>query len=76
MFLFAGFDAVASALSCILQLLALNLNVQNRLSEEVRAAREAHGDLDYETLMALPYLDAVIRETLRVHPPIPFLERM
>ncbi len=76
MFLFAGFDTVTSALSRILHLLALNPTVQSKLMEEVTQARAAHGDLDYDTLMALPYMDAVVRETLRVHPPAPFLERM
>lgn len=33
------------------------------------AAKRAHsgGDLSYDELMALPYLDAVYRETLRVY---------
>ena len=32
--------------------------------------------LSYETLQTLPYLDAVIHESLRLHPPIPGLERV
>ena len=33
------------------------------------------GELDYDTLMGLPYLDAVVRETLRVYPPVPTVVR-
>jgi cytochrome P450 len=41
--------------------------VQERLREEVTEAYINHGgDMDYETLNALPYLDAVCRESLRV----------
>ena len=29
-----------------------------------------------DELMALPYLDAVVRETLRVHSPLPSIERV
>ena len=33
-------------------------------------------ELDYDSLMGLPYLDAVCRETLRLHPPAPQLDRV
>ena len=48
-----------------------------RLREEiVTARRDADGELDYDTLMGLPYLDAVCRETLRVFPPLNFMQRV
>ena len=56
-------------------MLSRNADVQIRLREEVYSARAQHGDLDYDTLMGLPYLDAVCRETLRVFPPVPTLTR-
>ncbi|KAH9853051.1 cytochrome P450 [Lenzites betulinus] len=64
----AGMDTTANALARILYLLAENLDVQERLRAEIFAAVEAEGDgdtLEYDRLMALPYLDAVCRETLR-----------
>ena len=33
-------------------------------------------EVDYDTLMGLPYLDAVVRETMRVYPPAPMLDRV
>lgn len=74
-FIFAGHDTTTSAVSRILHQLALNPKVQDKLRVEVTEARKKHGDLDYDTLMGLPYLDAVCRETLRVYPPVPTLLR-
>ncbi|KAI5123118.1 hypothetical protein M0805_001474 [Coniferiporia weirii] len=75
-FVLAGHDTTTNAVSRILHLLALNPGVQSKLREEVTLARKEHGDLDYDTLQALPYLDAVCRETLRVYPPIPVVDRV
>jgi len=58
-------------MSHALHLLAVNLDVQNRLRDEIKQAKQEHGgeDLGYEALIALPYLDAIFRETLRMYPP-------
>ncbi|KAF9448806.1 cytochrome P450 [Macrolepiota fuliginosa MF-IS2] len=68
-FVFAGMDTTSSALSRTLWLLATHQDVQQRLREEIRGAQE-DGQLSYDQLVSLPYLDAVCRETLRVYPPI------
>lgn len=59
-------DTTSSALSRILHVLADQPAVQTELRKEIRDARARHGDLDYNSLDNLPYLDAVIRETLRL----------
>lgn len=74
-FLVAGHETTTSAICRILHQLALNPHVQSRLREEVSLARMEHGDLDFNTLMNLPFLDAVCRETLRLFPPVPQLSR-
>ncbi|KAI5121363.1 hypothetical protein M0805_000671 [Coniferiporia weirii] len=74
-FIFAGHDTTTHAVSRIMHQLVLNPDVQSRLREEVKAARKQHGELDYDTLMGLPYLDAVCRETMRVFPPVSVLSR-
>ncbi|KZP14970.1 cytochrome P450 [Athelia psychrophila] len=71
---FAATDTTSSALSRILHLLAQNPEAQGRLRDEIRAASQ-DGDLDYKQLEGLQYLDAVIRETVRLYAPVPFLER-
>ncbi|KZP14971.1 cytochrome P450 [Athelia psychrophila] len=72
---FAATDTTSSALSRIFHLLAQDPEAQGRLRDEIRAARSQDGDLDYKQLDALEYLDAVIRETVRLYAPIPFMER-
>ena len=50
----------------MLHVLALHPDAQARLRKEVTAARRERGDLAYDDLMALPYLDAFVRESLRL----------
>ena len=60
-------DTTSNATSRILHLVAQHSDVQEKLRHEVVQARAAaRGDLDYDQLHALPYLDAVCRETLRL----------
>ncbi|TFK95445.1 cytochrome P450 [Pterulicium gracile] len=74
---FAGSDTTLSALSRVLHLLALHPDVQSKLRAEVVQARRdnAGDDLDYDVIAGLPYLDAITRETLRLHSPVTFLSR-
>ena len=65
--LFGGTDTTSGAMARVLHLLAIHPEVQTKLREEIEAAHDYAGqDIPYDTLMALPYLDAVCRETLRV----------
>jgi cytochrome P450 len=65
--IFAATDTTSGALARLLHLLAQHPDVQAKLRKEVVDAFRARGeDLDYDGVSALPYLDAVIRETLRV----------
>ena len=59
-------DTTSSALARTLHTLAQHTDAQRRLRQEITDSRASGGDLDYNHLMALPYLDAVIRETLRL----------
>ncbi|KAJ3510386.1 hypothetical protein NLJ89_g4707 [Agrocybe chaxingu] len=75
---FAAVDTTSSALSRILYLLATHKDVQENLRQEVRNARkECDGqDLNHDKLLALPYLDAVCRETLRLYAPVTKVDRV
>lgn len=68
-FLFAGSDTTATALTAALHLLGGHPEIQARAHAEVRevlAGRPpAAGDLG-----ALPYLTAVVKESLRLYPPV------
>lgn len=76
-FILAGQDTTTHAVARILHQLVLHPDEQSRLREEIVTARKERGysDFDYDTLMSLPYLDAVCRETLRVFPPLTMVSR-
>ncbi|KAF8198596.1 cytochrome P450 [Pholiota molesta] len=55
--IFAAMDTTTSALARLLHLIATHQDVQDKLQG---------GELPYDKIVALPYLDAVCRETLRL----------
>ncbi|KAF9011994.1 cytochrome P450 [Cyathus striatus] len=74
--IFAAMDTTSTALSRVMYLLSSHENVQEKLRQEIKEARANHGDLGYDTLISLPYLDAVCRETLRLYPPVSQVSRI
>ena len=72
--LLAGYDTTGTTMSYIIYELAMNQDYQDVLFEEVETARK-DGGLSYDTIQSLPYLDAVVHETLRRHPVVAGLER-
>jgi cytochrome P450 len=86
---FAGLDTTTSALSRCVYLLAKNPHAQARLRSEIRGAVRSipqNGssilehenpllDLTYDALMNLPFLDSVVKETLRLYPSLPHMAR-
>lgn len=70
-------DTTSGALARTLLLLAHHPEEQDRLREEIRLAKEEHGEeLGYDALLNLPWLDAICRETLRVHTTAPMFPRI
>ncbi|KAJ3552918.1 hypothetical protein NM688_g3899 [Phlebia brevispora] len=72
--IFAAMDTTSNALARTLHLLAEYQDVQDKMRAELLEASE-YEDIPYDQLVALPYLDAVCRETLRLFPPVTFLFR-
>ncbi|VVC25724.1 Hypothetical protein CINCED_3A014569 [Cinara cedri] len=76
-FFVAGFETTASILSYCLYELAINPEIQIKLREIIKEKHdENEGKLSYDMLKELKYLDMVINETFRLHPPVPILSRV
>ena len=79
-FFIAGFETTATTLSMAAYFLALNPEVQERLYDELTEALdglEVNSAEYFEKVNSnqIPYLDAVIKETLRRNPPVARLQR-
>ncbi|CAG2172429.1 unnamed protein product [Oppiella nova] len=74
-FFMAGYEGVATALSFCTYELALNPTLQDRLYEEIKGVFNEKGEMDYSVLSRLPFIDALLTETLRHYSPALRLER-
>jgi len=73
-FLFAGSDTTSLTICWCIHLLSLNMEVQDRLRQELmslgKQTSRGSSASDAAVIESLPFLDAVIRETLRICPPV------
>lgn len=73
-FLVAGHETTSTATTWALYALCLCPDIQAKLREELLTVETETPSMD--ELVALPYLDAVVRETLRLHAPVPSTVRI
>ncbi|KAA1466940.1 cytochrome P450 [Dentipellis sp. KUC8613] len=73
-FIIAGHETLSTSMSWTLLLLSCNKKAQDKLRAELRAYPRDVPSM--EELDSFPYLDAVLREGLRLHSPIPATERV
>ncbi|ORY12211.1 benzoate 4-monooxygenase cytochrome-like protein P450 [Clohesyomyces aquaticus] len=69
----AGSDTTATAIRSAMLYLITHPRVYNRLQREIDAtvsAENVQGIIQNSVLQKLPYLQAVVREVLRMHPPV------
>ncbi|KAL1509697.1 hypothetical protein ABEB36_004399 [Hypothenemus hampei] len=71
----AGYETSATTMVFALHELALNQEIQNKLRNEITEVIEKHGEITYEAVMDMEYLDKVVKETLRKYPIVPVLPR-
>ncbi|KAI5631853.1 cytochrome p450 domain-containing protein [Phthorimaea operculella] len=71
----AGMDTSASAVGFVASMLAQHPDVQEKVYQELMGVFEGDEPVRPDHLSRLPYLDAVIRETLRLYPPVPVITR-
>ena len=79
-FVNAGYETTSTALAWCLYCLARNTEVQEKLYKEISDFKQKKktnsiSSLQMMDFKEMPYLDLVIKETLRLHPPIPRLAR-
>ena len=80
--LFAGQDTSAATLSWTLHLLSLYPSIQSKLADEVCKVLREEGEfkkksprISKKVISKLPYLDAVVKESMRLYPVAPFVVR-
>lgn len=72
----AGYETSATALAFLLYQLALNPTIQDKVIEEIDAAlKKSNGELTYDVINEMPYLEKVFEETLRMYPVVDPLQR-
>ena len=69
----AGTDTTTSTLEWAMAELLHNPKILKKVQTELRTVISPGKNLKEKDIINLPYLAAVIRETLRHHPPLPFL---
>ncbi|XP_017779575.1 PREDICTED: cytochrome P450 6k1-like [Nicrophorus vespilloides] len=72
----AGFETTSTGFSFSLYQIALHPDIQEKLRDEIHQFYNEHHEFTYDNIKSLTYLDKVFSETLRMHPGLPFLNRM
>ena len=76
-FFLGGFETSSTEMCFAAHEIAANPDIQTKLQQEIdNVLEKSNGEVSYEVINRLEYLDAVINETLRLYPPIGFLDRM
>ncbi|KAJ9577523.1 hypothetical protein L9F63_005896, partial [Diploptera punctata] len=75
-FFLAGFETSSTTMTFCLYEMACNPDIQTRLRKEIDSMlAKNNGELTYEAIHEMAYLDKVINETLRKYPPVTVLTR-
>ena len=71
LFIVAGSETTANALSGLIARLIWNPRIYEKLTHEIRSTFSDEESITFKAILAMPYLNACIEEILRVHPPVP-----
>ncbi|KZC05576.1 Cytochrome P450 9e2, partial [Dufourea novaeangliae] len=76
-FFFGGYDTVASQACLIVHDLVEHPEAQERLQQEIdQVLEKTNGHVTYEEIIGMEYLDALLNESMRLHPAAIFLDRV
>lgn len=67
----AGSETTASTLAATTYFLGTHPEVLAKLEAEVRSAFRSDKEINVNSVQDLPYMLAVLKEAMRVHPPVP-----
>jgi cytochrome P450 len=71
-FVLAGSETVTTALSCASYYILRIPQVKESLQHEIRKAFDSYESINAASTSSLKYLNAVLLESLRIYPPLPF----
>ncbi|RZC36977.1 p450 domain containing protein [Asbolus verrucosus] len=75
-FFAAGFETSSAAICFTLYELAGNLQIQQKLRQEISEISGKHGDINYDAINEMDYLNMCVKgEALRKYPTLAFLDR-
>ncbi|XP_026484406.2 cytochrome P450 6k1-like [Vanessa tameamea] len=77
-FILGSIETSSTTIAFVLHEIAHRPDVQEKLFNEISEAvkRKGRDVLDYNELLELKYLAACVNETLRMHAPVPYLDRL
>nr|AZR39440.1 cytochrome P450 [Agasicles hygrophila] len=72
----AGNETLSSLLSFTLYHMTLNPEIENKAREEVQLVTEKYnGDINYDSVQEMTYIDMCLNETMRLYSSLQFLDR-
>lgn len=71
--IFRGTDTVAILLEWIMAMMVIHQDVQTKARQEIDTCVGQNGHVRDSDIQNLPYLQAIVKEVLRLHPPGPLL---
>lgn len=72
-----GFETTATCCATMFALIAIHQDVQEKLFQEIRSVLTTpEQEVTRDDIKEMPYLDAFIKESLRIFPTVPFVTRI
>ena len=69
LFMLAGYDTSSNVLTLSCYHLAIYPEIQEKVVEEIQRVCQSPDGVTYDEIKDMPYLEAIICETLRLYPP-------